>query len=538
MRCNIKNKLKLPKDVRGQMKELLPVGAYTYDKDEYSFDEAWEELKRSYEQNEFVVCLGLSESEDGAYINVDYHNIRGKIYRGYLTQNRKLRSNYFIGKSFCVGIFKLDERTKSFVATHIPVEEEGKRQLSSFGLGDRISGVIGYIGGNSSYAFVDVKEGLTFFLAARNLSWRPVGCMRIEPDYSLGDTFTGTINFLENQKKPRYSTLGTVTCLNFEDNWERETAKMKIGTRIAGIAKQEILSNQIYYLPVSRHVYIEFESEDILPVDQEVRVTITHIDERSHIVKALLLENNRKQEKKSGEEGKEKKQVEQTGGVKLAKTGSLFEVKIKATVSPFEVRKDEKTEFESVPNGGTNFQIIQRRIKSKQINVDDFNILKAINLFVFCTAKQIRAWLYCNGQLPDGMSQDKMNHRLDTMSNLGLVDRVRFKSSDEGEGIFRVYFLNKNGERLLTGYLGTRHTSYHDALIVTPVSEIKRYLATNQILLAYQETFDFLRSFTIRKVLKADEETPVRPSAVMSFPNSVLLLGNLAPFSRMERGVA
>lgn len=513
------------------MKELLPVGEYVYEKDEYSFDEAWKQLKRSYEENEFVVCFGLSESEDGAYINVDYHNIRGKIYRGYLTQNRKLHSDYFIGKSFCVDIFKLDERTKSFVATHIPVEEEGKRQLSSFRVGDRLSGVISYIGNDSSYAFVDVKEGLTFFLTAKNLLWRPVGCIRIESIYSLGDTVNATINFLENPKKPMYSTLGTLTCLNFEDNWEREIAELKIGKDIVGIAKQEILSYQTYYLPISQHVYIEFESKEILSVDEEVRVTITQIDADNHIIKALLLGNNQKEEEKSKEEKQEKKQqLEQIGGTKMEKTGSLFDLEIKATVSPFEVREDEMTDFESIPNKGTSFQIIQQRIKLKQISELHFNILKAINLFVFSTSKQIMAWLYCNKQLPHEMNQDKINHRLDTMTKLGLVDRIRFKSG-EGEGIFRVYFLNKNGEKLLTGYLRTRHTSYHDALIVTPVSEIKRYLATNQILLAYQETFSFLRSFTVKKLLKADEEIPVRPSAVMDFSNSVLLVETRRRFS-------
>lgn len=521
------------------MKDLLPVGGYAYEKDEYSFDEAWTELKRSYEEQDFVVCFGLSVSENGEYINVDYHNIRGKIFRGYLTQNRGLRSDYFIGKSFCVSIFRLNERSKSFVATHIPVEEEGKRQLSSLCRGEQVSGVIGYIGYDSSYAFVDVKEGLMFFLAAKNLAWRPVSCIKFEPDYALGDTITGTINFLENLEKPLHSTLGGLTCLNLKENWERETAGLKIGMSVAGIPKQEFLSVQTYYLPVSQHVYIEFESADHIPTDKEVSVTISQIDAEKHIVKAFLLEDNRDEKKNTGakrsEEGaeeqkeqreqeqQEEQQKEHAERPKTVKSGSLFDLEIKATISPFVVREDDVTEFETSPNKGTNFQIIQQRIRNKQIGETHFNILKAINQFVFSTSKQIRAWLYCNGQLSEKMNQDKMNHRLDTMSRLGLVDRIRFKSS-EGEGIFRVYFLNKNGEKLLNAYLSTKHTSYHDALLVTPVSEIKRHLATNQILLAYRETFGFLRSFTVRKLLKADEETPVRPSAMMSFPNSVLLV--------------
>lgn len=505
---------------------LLPVGEYTYDKDEYSFDEAWENLEKCFANKEFIVCFAVSESEDGAYINLDYYNIRGKIFRGYLTQNRRLHNEYFIGKSFSVGIFKLNKREKTFVATHIPVELEAKRQLSALKCGEKIGGKISYIGGEGSYAFIDVKEGIMFFASAKNLFWRPIGCQKLDVYYSAGDHIVGTVNFLESEEKPQHSTMGALTCLNFEENWALETEEIKIGKIMEGFPRQEIMSQDMYYIPYSQHVYIEFCSKEVLPDKEEVRVQITEIDGDNHLVKAVLVNGGKKRE--IADHTEEKQEIESVEnlneeGKKINRTGSLFDLEIKATVSPFGVRVDEEIEFESTPNKNTTFSAIQKSIKAGHLNKQHFSILKAINLFIFCTTKQIMSWLYCNGELPEGFSQNKLNIRLDTMLRLGLVDRIRFKSS-EGEGIYRVYFLNKNGERLLTGYLGTKRTSYQEALLATPVFEIKRYLATNQIILAFKEKFEFLESFSIRKLLWADNHPPVRPSVLMSFSNGNLLV--------------
>lgn len=503
---------------------LLPVGDYPYNKDEYSFDEAWEKLEKSFQEKEFVVCYAVSESDDGKYINLEYHNIRGKIYRGYLTQNRRLRSEYFIRKSFCVGIFKLNRREKTFVATHIPVELEARKQLSLLKCGEKISGTISFIGGEGSYAFVDVKEGLIFFISAKNLFWRPVGCQKIDTYYSIGDRIVGAINFLEPKDKPQHFTIGTLTCLNFEENWELETKDISVGKIIQGIPMSEILSQNMYFISYSQHVYIEFYSEKKLSNKEEVKILVKEIDTEKHLLKANLVLNDEKQQT-SNNTGEDDKGIDYLGNdkKKKEKTGSLFDLEIKATVSPFSMRLEEEKEFESIPNESKTFYAIQKSIKSGHLNKQHFAILSAINLFVFCTSKQIMAWLYCNGEIPEGFSQNKLNTRLDTMSRLGLVDRIRFKSG-EGEGIYRIYFLNKNGERLLTGYLGTKHTSYQEALLVTPVYEIKRYLATNQIILAFKEKFDFLSSFFIHKLLMADNDTPLRPSAVMVFSNSIFLV--------------
>lgn len=505
---------------------LLPVGEYLYNKDEYSFDDAWENLEESYQNKKFIVCFAISQSEDGKYINLDYHNVRGKMFRGYITQNRRLNSEYFIRKTLCVSIFKLNKREKTFIATHIPVEQESKRLLSSLRLGDKISGIISYIGGEGSYAFIDIKEGIMFFVSAKNFFWRPVGCRRLDTCCSIGDRISGTINFLEPVEKPQHDTIGTLTCLNFEENWDLETKNLKIGRVVQGIPEQEVLSPNKYYIPFSQHVYIEFESEENLSNQKSVKIQLTEIDQNDHLVKAVLVKDN--EEKiihNYTEENQENKSINifEKECKKIKKTGSLFDLEIKATVSPFCVHINEEKEFESTPNESRTFYSIQKGIKAGHINEQHFAILKAINLFVFCTSKQIMAWLYFNGKVSEGFRQDKLNSRLDTMVKLGLVDRIRFRSS-EGEGIYRVYFLNKNGDRLLIGYLGNKRTSYQEALLVTPINEIKRCLATNQIILAFQEKFDFLSSFIIRKIIMADDTTPIRVSGMMNFSNGVFLL--------------
>ncbi len=521
-----------------KMDTLLPIGGYEYDKDKYSFDEAWENLERSFQKGEFIVCFAVSQSEDEKYINLDYHNIRGKIFRGYLTQNRKLHNEYFVGKSFCVGIFKLDKRQRTFVATHIPVEAEGRRQLSLLAHKDKISGIISYIDNEGSYAFVDVKEGLAFYISARNLLWRPTGCCKIDRYYSVGEYIEGTIIFLESIEKPQHSTVGAITCLDFEQKWEPECENLKIGEIAEGVPMRELLQQNKYFIPYSKHIYIEFQSGKDLSEQKEVKVVITEIDEEKHLVRAALADDIEKQETDDiPQEEDESSANDVTEERKTKKTGSLFDMEIKAVVSPFSLREADEKEFESTPNGVPNFSLVKSRIKMGHINEQHFNILKIINVLIFCTSKQIMSLLFSRGELPQRLTRDKLNKRLDTMLSLGLIDRIRF-TSNEGEGIYRVYFLNKNGEALLRGYLGIKRTSYQEALLATPTSMIKRYLATNQIILAYKEKFDFMRSFYIRELLWCDSNTPIKPSGLITFSNSVFLLETRRRFTGWKEELA
>ena len=96
----------------------------------------------------------------------------------------------------------------------------------------------------------------------------------------------------------------------------------------------------------------------------------------------------------------------------------------------------------------------------------------------------IMAYLNSTGSLPIDLSQNKLNLRISTMIKLGIIDVFRF-NSDDGEGVFRVYFLARNGEQILKSYRGIKRTSFDSTALVTPVQDVKRYLATNQIILAF-----------------------------------------------------
>ena len=518
------NIIKYTEGICGMSVQLLPIGAYDYDKDAYSFDDAWENLERSFQDNRFVVCKAISYSEDKKCIDLDYHNIRGKIYSGYITQNRHICNEFFIEKTLCVKIHYLNKRTRTFTATRIPVEQEAKKQLSLLKRGDRVSGNVIRIGNNSSYAIIDIMEGLTVFISAKNRMWRPLGCH--EEPFLMGEHIEGTISFLESPVLPQHDTIGRMTCLDFKRNWEPEIDNLFIGKIVEGFPQLEIMPLDTYCIGLSRHVYVEFYSEEFLPKEEAVQVEITEIDSEKHLIRGILKMKDFSaasgMHTNSDECVSSVSSVIETGGQKNL-NGSLFNLEVKATVSPFSLRPHEEKNFESIPNSNTNFSIIRGRIKEGHVGEIHFSILKAINFMVFCTSKQINAYLYCKGILPQNLSRNKLNTKLSSMVKLGLIDRIRF-SSDTGTGIYRVYFLNKNGERLLNGYLGTKRTSYNEAMLATPTEEIKRYLATNQIVLAFEEKFTFFRVTRIREILLAAEAVPIRVSARIAFSNSNLLL--------------
>ena len=86
------------------------------------------------------------------------------------------------------------------------------------------------------------------------------------------------------------------------------------------------------------------------------------------------------------------------------------------------------------------------------------------------------------------------------------------------------YFLNKNGDILLQSLLNIKRTSYFSGQLARPASEIKRQLATNQILLAYKEKLGIVQDFYVHRTLIGEEGCPVRPSAILVCPNSTILL--------------
>lgn len=147
--------------------ELLPLGTYEYIQNEYNLQEAWKKIQESYQNEEMVVCRVVDYDEKEKSLWLDFHGITGVLKRGYITQNRYLPDNEFLGKNIVVNILKIEENTRSFIGTRLLVEEQAKKQLNSMKRGDILEGIVSSFANDESCAFVDIKEGIKAFLSKK-----------------------------------------------------------------------------------------------------------------------------------------------------------------------------------------------------------------------------------------------------------------------------------------------------------------------------------------------------------------------------------
>lgn len=504
---------------------LKPIGDYYYDPDALAFDDAWAELEKALQDKHFVVCKVLAFSEQKGYLEVEYHHIRGKIERGYITSNRYLSSEYFVGKTCCVQVTKLNKRNRSFRASRLLVEVAAKEKVKEFIPGTQLDGRITYIARNDASAFVDVMEGITYYLSESHITWKPKGCQRITDRFSVGNRVTGYIIFIEPEISS-HTTAGRISCVNLKDNWAAETNHLTIGTVVEGSAHPAGIFSDKYYISLSDLVYIEFYSPDAIRNGTKVQIKITERCDTSYRILGefkRIVFSEEPSPVPPQPEPQPKPQPKPQPEPQPDTYPDEYITTVKATVSPFAMRDGEQKKYESTPNKIPSAQQLQSKFRTGQITELHFRILEAVNALVFCTSKMIMEYLSFKGSLPEKTSRDKLNTRLSSMVNNGMLDRLRF-SNDESNSLFRVYFLAKNGHDLLQVYRGTKKTSYEPMMLATPEADLKRQLATNQIIIAHMQTFPFFISYSIRKVYNASEETPIRVPARLTFENSNLLL--------------
>lgn len=513
------------------MRELLPVGEYYYDKDEKSFDEAWSLLKECHETKQSIICFVSEYSEVNKAIELDYYGIKGIIKYGYITQNRLLHNEDLIGKTICVHIYNLNERKKTFVGTRLKVEQEAKRQLSSLKYGDIIEGVLKSFGNQESFALIDIKEGIQAFLSIKKVTRLPSLCCKISDYIQIGERIKGKVVFIEPEKNPIHDTYCVLSLLDLNINWADEVSGLKIGSFVSGYPVQDVLYAKKYYIEYSRNVCIDIESKKKLDKEKSVLVKITDIDYDKYKIYAEVEEDEkqRAEDKEyeiklpdSKEYDQENSPQEKTATDKENQF-SMFRRQIKTKDSPFKVHVNEAKDFDSKPNNYVSMWNIRNKIAQGQLKEEHFFVLEAVNCLVYCTSKQILSYLYCEKKEINIKNQDKLNNKLDSMVKLAMVDRFKFYS-ETGTGVYYVYFLNKNGHIVLQSILNKKKTSYEPGLIAKTSEEIKRRLAANQIILAYKETFDFVQNFYNFKIVIADAEVPIRPTAIIQFINSTLLI--------------
>lgn len=532
-------------------RSLLPIGEYVYNRNEYNLDEAWKKVMESYKIGDSIICRVTNQCENKS-LQVEFHGVKGKLEKGYITQNRFCHNEDLIGKTTRINIIRLNKTTKTFVGTRIKVEEQAKEQLSILQAGDEVEGVVKSFVNDESCAFLDIKEGICAFLSVRSVTRLPARCSKISDYINVGQKIKGRINYLEPKKNPQHNTFCAISLLDCGRTWEEEVSYLDVGSVISGYPRKDFLYPNKYFIEYSRQLCVTVDTEFELDEESIIKAEIISIKADNKKIYAkpiieldtecvnnevpvekLLLEQEDVEEfevKKGSDELKyiDSEQDDQNLSVldennsESRLNGSLFAKEIKADISPFRLRVNEHNFFESVPNAYVSMRNIEKKIKNGHINDMHFKILQVINRLIYCTSKQIRAYLYLYYPTIK-ITQDKLSRRLDVMTNNALIDCIKFES-DEGVGIFRVYFLSKNGDLLLQSLLNIKKTSYFPGQLARPASEIKRQLATNQILLAYKEKLGIVQDFYVHRTLIGEEGCPVRPSAILVCPNSTILL--------------
>lgn len=526
--------------------ELLPLGTYEYIQNEYNLQEAWKKIQESYQNEEMVVCRVVDYDEKEKSLWLDFHGITGVLKRGYITQNRYLPDNAFLGKNIVVNILKIEENTRSFIGTRLLVEEQAKKQLNSMKRGDILEGIVSSFANDESCAFVDIKEGIKAFLSKKNVTRLPTTCCKLSEYVSIGQRIQGQVIFIEPQERPVHSTYCAISILKVGKEWTEEIEQLREGDVVFGCIRKDSLNNNRGFIEYSSQLCIQVKNCKEIENGEIVRVKIVEINIEKEKIYACLDEGNTEgyesgvtmsehmdesQSEVSVEnEDFEKRNEEKKRQFEIA---SILKRNIKATKSPFSMRSNEHKNLESIPNKPISMRVIEDKIRIGHLSEDHFNILKAINCMIYCTSLQIMSFFYSNQISTQIKNQIKLNNRLETMVKLSLIDRMNFQS-DEGIGIYRVYCLNKNGDLLLQTLLGQKRTSYEQGMIAVEEWIIKRQLETNQMILAFNESYPFFKDFYIRKVIEVDEKVPVRPSAILEFENTVLLLETVRRYAGWE----
>lgn len=173
---------------------------------------------------------------------------------------------------------------------------------------------------------------------------------------------------------------------------------------------------------------------------------------------------------------------------------------IKATKSPFAMRPNEEKVFD----GKAGYSSINQAVfmvDMGYVHELHFEMLELISKFEFITSRQVYQLLQIKGiEVKD---QNKVNARLENLIKARAVSRYYFKS-DEGNGIYRVYCLEKAGKFLLnsreirTDWVPTNNTR--------PVYLIKKRLAGNQVIIAYLMKAKHFQNYVVDPVLTAKRQ--------------------------------
>lgn len=172
---------------------------------------------------------------------------------------------------------------------------------------------------------------------------------------------------------------------------------------------------------------------------------------------------------------------------------------IKTKLSPFTVREGEIKVFDG-KDGYVSINQIMTKINQGTINEIHFKILEIIDKYEFLTSRQIFFLLNIEG-IKIG-NQNRLNSRLEQLVKNKIITRYFFKSN-EGEGVYRIYCLEKMGKYLLESR--EIDCNWQPTDNSKPVSLIKKKLASNQLAIAYLRKLNTVQNIIVKPELKAKD---------------------------------
>ncbi len=176
---------------------------------------------------------------------------------------------------------------------------------------------------------------------------------------------------------------------------------------------------------------------------------------------------------------------------------------IKAKISPFAIREGEIKVFDG-KDGYVSMNQILQKINIGHINDLHFKIIELINKFEFLTSRQLFQLLEL--EKVEIKDQDKLNTKLDQLIKNKILTRYYFTSS-QGNGIYRVYCMEKMGKYLLNSR--EIECKWQPSDNAKPVEMMKKKLAGNQLIIAYMYKVKAYSSYKLKPEVKAKTSSKV-----------------------------
>lgn len=510
--------------------EMRPLGLYKYTPGEIDISEALKKLDEACRTQDPLIAFAKEYDAEKKQLLLDYHGITGYMHNGYITINPYLKPHEIVGKTVLIRVIKIYTEKLEFICERTSVEAEAREKIEELPVGAFVDGIVMRLWNDAS-AFVDLMEGYCGYLPLSRIASLPTTCCTIDEFIHEGELLHFCIF---KHKKIDKGARVILSFLEFDKPWEQAWSELDLhsGSLCHGLLRADRMMSNQYYLVLNRQIYVSVLTDATVSMQYPETIQITHVDREKQVVIGELFsstlaenfqENMQKEtilEDKFTQDEKNMPEKESVSEVSLTK--SLFGRSVKTTVSPFSIWSGDEKVFDSDLTKSVSYRQMEQYYQNGYLGAEHSEIIKIVNKLIFCTTKQILSYLYSHGLCPAIKTQDKLSNKIDSLDKRSLILRMHF-AGDTGNGIYRVCCLNENGRYLLKNVLRMR-LRLNTQSMLADVTRIKKILAANQYALACMERVPSYIDLQNQVILFVDADTPLRPTGILQFKDSILLL--------------